>query len=147
MRNLKTRYQDFQKIEEKLKERIENFVGQKVYHFRNLVNLYFDYSQLYRQSSFIVEQLVSELQRDSQLLTPFICVQIMQAVSRKGQLRTNKEFQLVDFVSQFIKQNLQEINNDELSIFFQRFAELHYENVGPRYRVHYIVDVLAKHLQ
>jgi hypothetical protein len=51
-------------------------------------------------------------------------------------MRTNKEYQLVEFVAQFIKQNLQEINNDELSIFFQRFAELHYENVGHRYRVH-----------
>ena len=63
---------------------IEEKVENKAFNFRNLVNLYFDVSYLKKGTEKIIQEIRTQLKNDSRILTPFACIQIIQAAANKN---------------------------------------------------------------
>jgi hypothetical protein len=61
----------------KFYNKISEFLKSKSFNFRNLVNLYYDYSFINRNISDICFEILRELKSDSKLLTPFTVIQML----------------------------------------------------------------------
>lgn len=59
---------------EKFYGKVSEFLKQKSFNFRNLVNLYYDYSFINRNSQEICFEILRELKTDRKLLTPFTII-------------------------------------------------------------------------
>lgn len=59
---------------EKFFNKIKDFLNSKSFNFRNLVNLYYDYTFINRNSSEICSEILRELKSDKKLLTPFTVI-------------------------------------------------------------------------
>jgi len=97
---------------EKFHKRINEFLKNKSFNFRNLVNLYYDYSFLNKNCDEICVEILRELKSDIKLLTPFTVIQILQAASRKTQFRSARELVLADYVQRNITTLLDEFDTD-----------------------------------
>lgn len=54
--------------------KVSEFLKSKSFNFRNLVNLYYDYSFINKTSHDICIELLRELRSDNKLLTPFTVI-------------------------------------------------------------------------
>lgn len=59
---------------EKFFQKIGEFLQSKSFNFRNLVNLYYDYTYINRNSHDICTEILKELKSDRKLLTPFTVI-------------------------------------------------------------------------
>jgi hypothetical protein len=55
-------------------KRIEHFIRSKTFNYKNLVNLYFDYSCLNRNTDELCLEIFKELRADIKLLTPITLI-------------------------------------------------------------------------
>lgn len=97
---------------QKFHQRVDDLIKQKAYNFRNLVNLYYDYSFLNRNCDPICQEILKELKTESKLLTPFTIIQILQAASRNPRAVQARELALVQLVSQNFSDTLEEFDTD-----------------------------------
>jgi len=127
--------------------RLNQFLRDNCLNFRNIVNMYYDYSFLQKASDEVSSELLKQLKQDPKLLSPFITLQLLQASSRSYFYKSFKELQVADFVIRNLKIVLDELDPDQKCIIFKYIACLEFCNNYPRFRTPqelYILNQLIK---
>lgn len=81
-----------------LRTRINTFVDQKSFNFRNLCNLYFNFACLGWYPEKIVKGILQSLEENPTQLSVNIVPQIIQSAAIRGQPLTQSEYKLVDII-------------------------------------------------
>lgn len=120
--------------QEKFYSKVQQFLKNKSFNFRNLVNLYYDFSFLNRNCDEICGEILKDLKNDNKLLTPFTVIQILQASSKKASSRGNRELVLADYVSRNFGNLLEEFDTDQKCVIFKYLSQLELHYNPPRHR-------------